>query len=126
MQTYRDDDDPGVHSAIAWLLRSRWGHGERLDQIDRELTGRPREGRRWDVTNREGHTLVVFRDPGEFTMGSPADGALAAATATAVYATPEDEVVDNISLLAETTGVFGEMQDALCDLQAERIAPVVG
>jgi threonine synthase len=41
-------------------------------------------------------------------IGSPADGALAAATATAVYATPEDDVVDNIALLAELTGVFGE------------------
>jgi threonine synthase len=41
-------------------------------------------------------------------IGSPADGALAAATADAVYATPEDEIVDNIALLAETTGVFGE------------------
>jgi threonine synthase len=41
-------------------------------------------------------------------IGSPADGALAAATATAVYATPEDEIVENIALLAETTGVFGE------------------
>ncbi|MES1246743.1 MAG: threonine synthase [Actinomycetota bacterium] len=41
-------------------------------------------------------------------IGSPADGALAAARASAVYATPEDDVVDNIALLAETTGVFGE------------------
>ena len=41
-------------------------------------------------------------------IGSPADGALAAATATAIYATPEDQIVENISLLAETTGVFGE------------------
>jgi formylglycine-generating enzyme required for sulfatase activity len=70
-QTYRDDEDPGVHSAIDWLLRCRWGHGEQLDQVDRELAGRPQGHRHWDVTKREGHTLVVFRDPGEFTMGSP-------------------------------------------------------
>src|SRR5207244_486728 len=59
-QTYRDDDDPGVHSAIDWLLRSRWSHGEQLDQIDRELAGR-RQGRRWHVTEQGGHTLVLFR-----------------------------------------------------------------
>jgi len=45
-------------------------------------------------------------------IGSPADGELAVATARAsggaVYATAEDAIVDNITLLAETTGVFGE------------------
>jgi threonine synthase len=45
-------------------------------------------------------------------IGSPADGELAVATARAsggaVHAVPEDEIVDNIALLAETTGVFGE------------------
>src|SRR5439155_7031565 len=49
VQTYRDDDDPGVHSAIDWLLRSRWGHGDQLDQIDRELAGEPPERRHWGV-----------------------------------------------------------------------------
>jgi formylglycine-generating enzyme required for sulfatase activity len=58
---YADDPDPGVHSAIDWLLRTCWGHGEGLDRIDRELAGKPPEGR-WGVTNG-GHTLVVFRDP---------------------------------------------------------------
>jgi formylglycine-generating enzyme required for sulfatase activity len=70
-QAYRDDEDPGVHSAIDWLLRSRWGHGEHLDEIDRELAGKPPGRRLWGVTKRGGHTLVVFRDPGEFAMGSP-------------------------------------------------------
>jgi threonine synthase len=46
-------------------------------------------------------------------IGSPADGALAAATATAIHVTPEDEIVDNITLLAETTGVFGETAPAV-------------
>ena len=26
-QTYQSDDDAGVHSAIDWLLRARWGRG---------------------------------------------------------------------------------------------------
>ena len=45
-------------------------------------------------------------------IGNPADGDLAVATAKdsggAIYAVPEDEVGSNISLLAETAGVFGE------------------
>ena len=45
-------------------------------------------------------------------IGSPADGDLALATARAsggtIHAVPEDEVAENVLLLAETTGVFGE------------------
>jgi len=50
-------------------------------------------------------------------IGSPADGDLAAATARdsggAIHAVPEDQIVDNIALLAETTGVFGETAPAV-------------
>ena len=45
-------------------------------------------------------------------IGSPADGDLAVATAResggAVHSVPEDDIADNIRLLAETSGVFGE------------------
>jgi len=45
-------------------------------------------------------------------IGAPADGDLAVSTARAaggaIYATPEDDVAENIGLLAATTGVFGE------------------
>jgi threonine synthase len=45
-------------------------------------------------------------------IGSPSDGDLAVATAKdsggAIYAVPEDEVGQNMALLAETSGVFGE------------------
>src|SRR4051794_7977294 len=50
-------------------------------------------------------------------IGSPADGDLAAATARdsggAIHAVAEDQIVDNIALLAETTGVFGETAPAV-------------
>jgi threonine synthase len=50
-------------------------------------------------------------------IGSPADGELAVSTARAsggsIYAVAEDEIVENISLLAETTGVFGETAPAV-------------
>jgi threonine synthase len=49
-------------------------------------------------------------------IGSPADGDLAIATAidsgAAIYAVPEEEIPENIKLLAETTGVFGETAPA--------------
>jgi len=50
-------------------------------------------------------------------IGSPADGDLAVATATesggSIHAVAEDQIVDNIALLAETTGVFGETAPAV-------------
>ena len=50
-------------------------------------------------------------------IGSPADGDLAVATAResggAIHAVAEDEIVENITLLAETTGVFGETAPAV-------------
>ena len=45
-------------------------------------------------------------------IGSPADGDLAVATAKeshgSIHAVAEDEIGENMALLAETTGVFGE------------------
>ena len=49
-------------------------------------------------------------------IGSPADGDLAVATAHAsggsIHAVPEEDIPENIKLLAETTGVFGETAPA--------------
>jgi formylglycine-generating enzyme required for sulfatase activity/predicted Ser/Thr protein kinase len=70
LKAYRDNPDPGVHSAADWALR-RWGRGKDLEAIDRALVSRaPREGRRWYV-NRHGHTLAVVPKPGFVWMGSP-------------------------------------------------------
>lgn len=50
-------------------------------------------------------------------IGSPADGDLAVATANesggSIHGVAEDQIVDNIALLAETTGVFGETAPAV-------------
>jgi serine/threonine protein kinase/formylglycine-generating enzyme required for sulfatase activity len=73
VQAYRDDPDPGTHSALEWLLR-QWKHQGSIDEIDRGLaTGKVEKNRQWYVTAREGHTLAVIAGPVEFTMGSPAD-----------------------------------------------------
>jgi formylglycine-generating enzyme required for sulfatase activity len=77
---YRSDPDPGVHSAVDWLLRHSkqgladrrldWNGGDALTAIDRQTTGEPLAGRKWFVTT-EGHTLAIVEGPVEFTMGSP-------------------------------------------------------
>ena len=50
-------------------------------------------------------------------IGSPADGEIAVAVARAsggaIHIVAEDEIVENIALLAETTGVFGETAPAV-------------
>jgi formylglycine-generating enzyme required for sulfatase activity len=78
---YRDDTDPGIHSAIDWLLRATpidgkrkpdWKQAERLAPIDHELaTGEPVGFRRWYLTSTEGHTLAIVPRPERpFCMGS--------------------------------------------------------
>jgi serine/threonine protein kinase/formylglycine-generating enzyme required for sulfatase activity len=68
---YRNDPDPGIHSALDWLLRnSRKGPGPRqldwrgrqaLEQIDREMAGQPPQKRDWYV-NSEGQTFDIISD----------------------------------------------------------------
>jgi formylglycine-generating enzyme required for sulfatase activity/tRNA A-37 threonylcarbamoyl transferase component Bud32 len=67
---YREDPDPGVHSAVDWLLRQNWGSAGALDAVDRELSGlSPPRGRDWFV-NGQGQTFAVVRGPVVFRMGS--------------------------------------------------------
>jgi len=81
LKWYRDDPDPGIHSAIDWLLRHGqqgptarkldWGQGPALARIDAELAGQEAGERGWYVTGKEGHTFAVIREPPVFFMGSP-------------------------------------------------------
>lgn len=77
---YREDPDPGVHSAADWLLRHGkqglsdrrldWDQSRALSLIDERLAGQSPTDRGWFVTT-EGQTLAVIRGPVEFAMGSP-------------------------------------------------------
>lgn len=70
LELYKTDPDPGIHSAVAWVLR-RWNQAESLRQIDREFaTGLATHPRQWYV-NQQGQTLAVLKGPAEFLMGSP-------------------------------------------------------
>jgi formylglycine-generating enzyme required for sulfatase activity len=66
---YRDDPDPGLHSAIDWLLRS-WKLDAPLRALDASLAGQPAGSKRWFV-NRLGQTYVVVSQPGKVVIGSP-------------------------------------------------------
>jgi formylglycine-generating enzyme required for sulfatase activity/tetratricopeptide (TPR) repeat protein len=76
LRTYRDDPDPGIHSAVEWLLR-RWGQEKQLKEIDLQLASnqpsqiknQKSEGR-WYV-NGQGQTFTIIPGPVEFLMGSP-------------------------------------------------------
>jgi formylglycine-generating enzyme required for sulfatase activity len=75
LREYRGEPDPGVHGALDWLLR-RWGQGETLARLDRELAG----GRAnadpakagWFVAPH-GQTFTTIPGPVTFRMGSPAN-----------------------------------------------------
>jgi serine/threonine protein kinase/formylglycine-generating enzyme required for sulfatase activity len=70
LEWYRWDPDPGIHGALDWLLRQKWGRGAELAKIDRGLAGaKPVPGHRWYVNGR-GQTFAVIRGPNEFRMGS--------------------------------------------------------
>src|SRR5580704_13392342 len=67
---YRDDADPGVHGASAWLLQ-HWNSQDEINACDQRLsTGKIENGRRWYLTHL-GHTMTVITGPVEFLMGSP-------------------------------------------------------
>jgi eukaryotic-like serine/threonine-protein kinase len=72
-RAYRDDPDPGVHSAAEWLLR-RWQMADRLAPIAAGTEWPPgtiaEPG--WYV-NGQGQTFAVIPAPGQIEIGSPAD-----------------------------------------------------
>jgi serine/threonine protein kinase/formylglycine-generating enzyme required for sulfatase activity len=69
---YRNDSDPGIHSAVEWALR-QWGEEPLLQDLPRPKTNRTtREGLSWSVTPA-GYTMVTVRAPAPFLMGAPDD-----------------------------------------------------
>jgi formylglycine-generating enzyme required for sulfatase activity/tRNA A-37 threonylcarbamoyl transferase component Bud32 len=67
---YRTDPDPGIHGAVDWLLRQKWGRGEDLAGIDQELASPELPTDRDWYVNGQGQTFAIVRGPVEFTMGS--------------------------------------------------------
>jgi serine/threonine protein kinase/formylglycine-generating enzyme required for sulfatase activity len=76
LTVYRDDVDPGLHAAAAWVLK-RWGRASDVDKIDRDFHMAPQDkvnARRWFV-NGQGTTMLVIRAPVELETGSPSSEA---------------------------------------------------
>jgi len=67
---YGEAADPGLLSAIDWLLRCRWHMAQRMLDMDRELAEKPATSGRCLVT-RQGHTMALVPGPVEFDMGAP-------------------------------------------------------
>ncbi len=73
LETYKRDPDPGLHSAIAWLLGRKLGFAETIKLIDQSISaGFEVPVRGWAI-NRERQTFVIIPGPLEFLMGSPVD-----------------------------------------------------
>jgi serine/threonine protein kinase/formylglycine-generating enzyme required for sulfatase activity/tetratricopeptide (TPR) repeat protein len=70
LEGYRENPDPGLHSAIDWLLRRQWGRAADLDATNRALRSEPPGKRQWYV-NGQGQTMALIPGPVEFQMGSP-------------------------------------------------------
>jgi len=68
LQLYRGDPDPGIHGAADWLLR-QWQVAVELKKIDRGLATGKVEGKRQWYINRQGQTMMVVANAGEFWMG---------------------------------------------------------
>ena len=68
LRLFREDPDPGVHSAAEWLLRRR-NQAETVDGVLDELRGADPTGRRWFVTPM-GLTMVAVDGPFDIAMGS--------------------------------------------------------
>jgi serine/threonine protein kinase/formylglycine-generating enzyme required for sulfatase activity len=68
---YRDDPDPGVHSAAELLLR-RWKGLAHVLRLEAELRRLPTDGqsRQWRL-GPNGHTFAIIRGPLAYRMGSP-------------------------------------------------------
>ena len=70
LRSYRDDPDPGVHSALEWVLR-RWSHDPDVEAADKELAKAGMDKRRrWYVTS-QGQTMAIVPGPIALSMGSP-------------------------------------------------------
>src|SRR3954454_9248874 len=113
-----------VHQGFAELLELGLVEGERPRLVGAQAEGCAPVARAF----ADGEKVKPVRPSTlerSLAIGSPADGALAASLADAIHTTPEDEIVDNIVLLAETPGVFGETAPAVT-LGALRAAAAAG
>ena len=67
---YRNHSDPGLHSALDWLLRI-WGFSAEIAEAEETLqSAGSQTDRQWYV-NRHGNTMAIVLGPVSYLMGSP-------------------------------------------------------
>ncbi len=62
LASFRDDPDPGVHSAAAWLLERQGRHDQVIANYKDLISRAPRGDRQWFL-NPQGHTMLVLAGP---------------------------------------------------------------
>ena len=70
LKQYRTDPDPGIHGAIDWLLRQKWGSSDQLAEADHALASPNMPPDRDWFINGQGQAFSIVRGPVEFPMGS--------------------------------------------------------
>lgn len=72
LELYENNADAGLHGALDWLLRKRWGLEKECDRIVGSLKSKVFSDKKWFV-NSMGQTFVIVGGPVRYTMGSPHD-----------------------------------------------------
>jgi formylglycine-generating enzyme required for sulfatase activity len=73
LKRYASDPDPGTHSAIDWLFRTRWSLARQLNSLDDSWRGKEASADRDWLVNSQGVTMAIVRiaSPLDYEMGSP-------------------------------------------------------
>ena len=72
LELYQKSPDAGLHGALDWLLRKRWGLGKECDLVVESLKSKTIPGNKW-LVNSMGQTFAILEGPIKFQIGSPLD-----------------------------------------------------
>lgn len=108
---YRDDPDPGVHSAAGWTLRN-WQLEELADKIDHAKRNVDRQEQQW-FANSKGQTFAVISGPVEF-MTNYTEPQKATISHSFALATHEVTVVDFQRFRSDHTPLESITRESSC------------
>lgn len=72
LDLYKNHPDSGLHSALDWILRQRFGLGAACDKCIRDMDQDSEPAKNWTV-NLLGQCFINIKGPVQFFMGSPKD-----------------------------------------------------
>jgi serine/threonine protein kinase/formylglycine-generating enzyme required for sulfatase activity len=113
---YAKDPDPGIKSAVGWLLGTRWGEQAACAAIDREPSVQdpdPTGQRGWFV-NKQGQRFSIIHGPQKFRMGLAAPSHPSAREdAEAKVAVPHEREVPRSFAIATTEVTVAQFNEFL-------------